>query len=265
MLIDRAGRTVGSLSGGCLEEEVAERGQEVIRTEKPRLTSFDTRRRFGCNGAIDILIEPVKHELMAELAAHLNARTKCFVRTDSAGSRIIGFSSADADEGFCQEIHPQPRLIIFGSGPDSPALRGFGEILGWEVTEAEHVCELPHEDDEWAAAIIKSHNYGRDFAALQKLLPLRLRYLGLIGPRRRRDQLMADVLDSGTSANAELYSPTGLDLGSETPEEIALAIVAEVQRALAGGTGASLRDVRTPIHALPTTRPLADIINGGTS
>ncbi|MDQ2659080.1 MAG: XdhC family protein, partial [Verrucomicrobiota bacterium] len=57
---------------------------------------------------------------------------------------------------------------------------------------------------------------------------------------------------------AELFAPTGLDLGSETPEEIALAIVAEVQRAFAGGTGASLREVKTPIHTVSkTTRALA--------
>jgi xanthine dehydrogenase accessory factor len=259
MLIDAAGRTVGSLSGGCLEEEVAQRAQEVIVTGEARLTSFDTRRRFGCNGAIDIVIERLDEDFMAELAAHLDSRTKCLVRTNAAGSRVVDFTSSEGEDGLLQEIHPQPRLIMFGHGPDSAALRGFSEILGWEVIEAEQASELPREADEWTAAIIKSHNYGHDFAALQALLPLPLRYLGLIGPRRRRDQLMADSLDSGTSPNAELFSPTGLDLGSETPEEIALAIVAEVQRAFAGGTGASLRDVRRPIHAVEKTAVAAPL------
>jgi xanthine dehydrogenase accessory factor len=89
----------------------------------------------------------------------------------------------------------------------------------------------------------------RDFAALAKLLPLHLRYVGLIGSRTRREQLLNDLLDAGIASHAGFYSPAGLDLGSETPEEIALAIVAEIQRVLAGGTGRSLRERREAIHA----------------
>ncbi|MGI9086913.1 MAG: XdhC family protein [Chthoniobacterales bacterium] len=254
MLIARDGRTIGSLSGGCLEEEVAVLAQEVLRSGRAGLTSFDTRQRFGCNGAIDIFIEPLQKIFVAELSANLSARQSCRVETvfekqaHAGGTRVVAFGESENEHGFQQTIHPQPRLIIFGDGPDSDPLRALCAILGWQTIEAAQASELPREADQWTAAIIKSHNYGRDFSALQTLLPMSLRYLGLIGPRRRRDQLMADVLDSGTSANAELFAPTGLDLGSETPAEIALAIVAEVQRAFAGGTGASLREVKTPIH-----------------
>ncbi len=84
---------------------------------------------------------------------------------------------------------------------------------------------------------MKSHNYGRDFVALQKLLPLNLRYVGLIGPRKRRDQLLDDLLDLGVTINAGFVAPAGLDLGAETPDEIALAIVSEIQRVFAYGSG----------------------------
>ena len=84
---------------------------------------------------------------------------------------------------------------------------------------------------------MKSHNYGRDFVALQKLLPLNLRYVGLIGPRKRRDQLLDDLLDLGVTINAGFFAPAGLDLGAETPDEIALAIVSEIQRVFAYGSG----------------------------
>ncbi len=258
MLIARDGRTVGSLSGGCLEEEVAQRAQEIFASGRACLTSFDTRLRFGCNGAIDIFIEPLADQFVAALNAHLDAREKCFALTtfagasDKLGSRVAEFEeNIDDADSFVQEIHPQPRLLIYGSGPDSRPLRSFAEILGWQVIEAEQESELPEEVDQWTAAVVKSHNYGRDFAALQKLLPLPLPYVGLIGPRRRRDQLLADVFESGTVANAGLFAPTGLDLGSETPEEIALAIIAEIQHAFAGGTGSSLREIKAPIHASP--------------
>ena len=82
---------------------------------------------------------------------------------------------------------------------------------------------------------MKSHNYGRDFAALCHLLKLDLPYVGLLGPRKRRDQLLNAVLDEGIAIDAEVFAPAGLDLGAETPEELALALVAEIQAAFAGG------------------------------
>jgi len=98
-------------------------------------------------------------------------------------------------------------------------------------------------------AIVKSHNYGRDYAALQHLLALDLRYAGLLGPRRRRHQLLHALLDDGVQIDAELFAPAGLDLGAETPEEIALAIVSEIQCVFAQSSGASLRARKAPIHA----------------
>ena len=238
MLIARNGRTVGSLSGGCLEEEVAQRGQEVFRTGQPSLTSFDTRRRFGCNGAIEIFTERLNEDFISEVASHLDARQTCLALTvfegAELGSRVVAFDNANGTGTLLQEIHPRPRLIIFGDGPDSVPLRSLCGVLGWEAVEAEHVSQLPREADDWTAAIIKSHNYGRDFAALRTLMPLPLRYVGLVGPRRRRDQLIGDALDSGISANADLFAPAGLDLCAETPEEIALAIISEIQSVFAG-------------------------------
>jgi xanthine dehydrogenase accessory factor len=97
--------------------------------------------------------------------------------------------------------------------------------------------------------IVKSHNYGRDFVALQNLLSLDLRYVGLIGPRKRRDQLLNELLDQGVTINAGFFSPAGIDLGGETPAEIALEIVSEIQRVFAHGSGDSLRERKMSIHA----------------
>ena len=104
------------------------------------------------------------------------------------------------------------------------------------------------------AAIVMSHNYGRDFAALEKLLPMNLRYVGLIGPRKRRDQMMNHLLDLGITVNAGFFAPAGLELGAETSDEIALSIISEIQRVFAKASGDSLRERKTPIHAtLPRT------------
>ena len=149
---------------------------------------------------------------------------------------------------FVQQIDPPIRLLVVGDGLDNAPLRSLGHLLGWQIIEIADPNSLDVERDDWTAAIVKSHNYGRDFVALQKLLPLNLRYVGLIGPRQRRDQLMNGLLDVGVSINAGFFAPAGLDLGADTPEEIALSIVSEVQRVFAKSSGESLRERKTPIH-----------------
>ena len=88
----------------------------------------------------------------------------------------------------------------------------------------------------------------RDFAALCQLLKLDLPYVGLLGPRKRRDQLLNAVLDEGIAIAAQVFAPAGLDLGAETPEELALALVSEIQAVFADASAESLRDRKAPIH-----------------
>ena len=255
MLICRDGSTVGSLSGGCLEEEVAQRAAEVMRTDTPALMAFDTRRRFGCNGAIEIFIEAAREEFLARLTECFRLRRKTVavtifehINAAEPGSRILARDEAAPAGAFVQTIDAPIQLVIVGEGPDSAPLRSFAQILGWPVIECGRAENLPSPLDNRTAAIVKSHNYGRDFTALQRLLQLDLRYVVLLGPRKRRDQLLADLLDIGVGINAELFSPAGLDLRAETPEEIALAIVSEIQAVFAERSGASLRDRNAPIH-----------------
>lgn len=255
MLICQDGSTVGSLSAGCIEEEVGLCAQEVLRNGVSTIISFDTRRRFGCNGRIDIFVERISENFLVDLAENLVARRNCLAVTifegKRVGSSVAGFHHhCEREHALIQEIHPPIRLLVFGEGHDSAAFHRLSELLGWKAIEVVDQHQLPIDADKWTAAIVKSHNYGRDFIALQKLLSLNLRYVGLIGPRKRRDQLLNDLLDLGVTINAGFFSPAGLDLRSETPEEIALAVVAEIQRVFAGGSGESLRERKMSIHAL---------------
>lgn len=259
MLICQDGRTLGSLSAGCLEEEVATRAHNVLQTGEPAIMSFDTRRRFGCNGKIDIFIERPSEIFFVDLSHNLEARRSCFVVTKfngvDLGSRIFlgnavaGVTDPGYNDMLVQQIHPLIRLLICGDGPDNAPIRKLSELLGWQAIEVIDPNLISIDADDWTAAIIKSHNYGRDFTGLQRLLPLNLRYVGLIGPRKRRDQLLNDLLDLGVTINAGFFSPAGLDLGAETPEEIALAIISEIQRVFAGTSGESLRELKQRIHA----------------
>ena len=245
MLICEDGLTIGSLSGWCLEEEVALRALAVLETGEPMLINFDTRKRFGCHGKIDIYIERITGNFFLDLGNDLDAR-----RNHIAITRVGG-------NEFVQDIHPPIRVLIFGEGPDSVPIRKLSESLGWQPIEIVNSDSLSIVPDEWTAAIVKSHNYGRDCAALQKLLPMNLRYVGLIGPRKRRDQLLNDLLDLGVTIDAGFFAPAGLDLGAETPEEIALAIVSEIQRVFGKGSGLSLREMKMSIHAPNKCKTLA--------
>jgi xanthine dehydrogenase accessory factor len=261
MLICADGTTVGSLSGGCLEEEVARRAHEVMLTGEPVLMNFDTQLRFGCNGSIDIFVETADANFLRELASNFSERRVCRAATvyagEDCGTRIIRNDAAVPPGAFVQEIEPAIRLLIFGEGPDSGPLRAFAEILGWQVYEIEQATELAAHADSRTAAIVKSHSYGRDFAALCQLLKLDLPYVGLLGPRKRRDQLLNAVLDEGIAIDAEIFAPAGLDLGAETPHELALALVAEIQATFAGASGESLRERKAPIHGWNVARRAA--------
>ena len=254
MLIRPDGKTIGSLSAGCLEEEVKLRAREVFETAEPALISFDTRRRFGCAGRIDVLIERAREKFFVDLAENLDARRPCFAITrfsnGKVGTRIVPFDhEQEQQHELMQQIHPPIRLWIFGDGPDNVPFHSLGQLLGWEMNTFVDANASAFAPDRWTAAIVKSHNYGRDFAALRRLLPLNLRYVGLIGPRKRRDQLMNDLLEREIVVNAGFFAPAGLDLGAETPEEIALAIVSEIQRVFAVASGESLRERKVSIHS----------------
>ncbi len=253
MLICADEVTAGSLSGGCLEEEVVRRAQEVIREGTPALMSFDTRLRFGCNGAIEIFVEKLQEDFLTQLSANFAERrtsraVTVFAGPGELGTRLVRRETQVPADSFVQEIEPAIRLLIFGEGPDSIPLRAFAEILGWEVIEVDQPTDLSNHADARTAAIVKSHNYGRDFAALCQLLKLDLPYVGVLGPRKRRDQLLNAVLDEGIAIDAEVFAPAGLDLGAETPEELALALVAEIQAVFTGASAESLRDRKAPIH-----------------
>ncbi|HVI77011.1 MAG TPA: XdhC family protein, partial [Candidatus Acidoferrum sp.] len=212
----------------------------------------DTRRRFGCNGSIEVFVECAPRDLLIALAENLSARRTCEVVTvfedsDELGTHILsGYVEPGA---FIQTVEPPLRLIVVGDGPDAIALRAHAILVGWEPIVIQAISELRKELDERTAVVVATHNFGRDCAALRYLLPLGLRYVGLVGPRRRRDEILIDVIDSGAELHSELFAPAGLNVAAETPQQIALAIAAEIQTVFAGGTAEHLRDRKAPIHA----------------
>ena len=267
LLVDSSGETTGVLSGGCLEEEIAKHGQGVIRTGEPALLHFDTRRLFGCDGKLAIFVEAIPASgtagnILTAIAAHLAERRTCRVRTNFAGpdqgSTLLAPDALvpEHDETFIHTIPLPIRLLLFGAGPEIAPLQALAAPLGWLVHSFTHPSDLPDDfrADDQTAAVIMTHNFGRDLAVLDRLLPLRLSYLGLLGPSKRHVELLvhyAGLRDLDPAWLTPLHAPVGLDIGSEAPEEIALSIISEIAAVLAGRTAGFLRDRATLIPALP--------------
>lgn len=178
-----------------------------------------------------------------------------------------------AAEIFLEAIAPPPALVLFGSGFDVDPLASFGKALGFEVTVADcrgsvaplfrfdsHRC-FAAPDAETAvagladllgkhdAALVMNHHYDRDRDLVRALLATRVGYLGLLGPQSRGQRLFGELrAENPGIATARVYSPVGLDLGADTPEKVALSILAEILAVLAGRQGGFLKDRATPIH-----------------
>ena len=178
-------------------------------------------------------------------------------------------------EVFVEVIHSPTSLVIFGGGYDAVALVRLARELGFHVTVVDRrpayatsqrfpqahcvAVAQPEEDlagkfplDSRSAALVMSHNYMVDRAFLKALLPLPLLYLGVMGPRKRAERMLQELSDQGVpacqAALTRLHNPVGLDIGAESPEQIALAILAEIQAVLSGHPGGMLREKRGPIH-----------------
>jgi xanthine dehydrogenase accessory factor len=173
-------------------------------------------------------------------------------------------------------IRPPVPLLIFGAGYDAAPVVQFAKQLGWYVTVIDHRSEqltqerFPEADQllhcipdpptayqhlltPQTVAIVMTHRYLSDLAFLKTLIPAQLRYLGILGPKRRMQKLWEDLTEHGLKPSSEqtqqLYNPIGLDIGAETPEEIALSIVAEIQAVLSERSGRHLRDRVGSIHS----------------
>jgi len=270
LLVDSDGGTLGVLSGGCLEEEIGRHGQKVIADDAPVVLSFDTKILYGCDGQLKILVEPLppaaeNGNLITKVGELLKKREVCRVRTcfecDTPGSALLPADALVTEQsGMLIDALALPiRLLLFGTGPEIEPITQLAENLGWVVEHFAHPSTFDEHfrADAQTAALVMNHNFGRDLLALDRLLSLQLRYVGLLGPRKRHAELLARRSEyrcvDFEAGIRNLFAPAGLDIGSEAPEEIALAIVSEVAAILSNRTGGFLRERRSDPHTIITT------------
>ncbi|UEG53592.1 XdhC family protein [Mucilaginibacter daejeonensis] len=168
---------------------------------------------------------------------------------------------------FIELLRPPMSLIIFGAGNDAIPLVQTAAVLGWHTTVVDGRANyavparfplakriliarpeeaLPQLDlDSRTAVVLMTHNYNYDLAMLRLLLPLQLTYVGSLGPKKKLQRMLDELQEEGIQPSPQqlqsIYGPTGLDIGAETSEEIALSIIAEIQAVIQGRNGQNLR------------------------
>ncbi len=155
---------------------------------------------------------------------------------------------------FVERLEAPQRLFLLGAGDDAIPLAAMAALLGWSVTVADSRANLAHSDrfptaervltlppgrlaeleiQPGDAVVLMTHSYELDRELLLRVLPLRPRYLGLLGSRHRSSVLVSEASAMlGWTVEAcceQLFAPVGLDIGGDGPEAIALAVVAEIQ------------------------------------
>jgi xanthine dehydrogenase accessory factor len=185
---------------------------------------------------------------------------------------------------FVELLEPPVSLIIVGAGNDALPLVDMATVLGWQITVADGrsthanrqrfakanslIVAKPAEAaeqfviDDRTVIVLMTHNYNYDLALMRLLFQKKCTYLGILGPKKRLDRLLTELEDEGIVIPDEnrdmIFGPIGLDIGAETPEEIALSILAEIKTVIAGRHGSFLRERADEIHT--RSAPVVDEI-----
>ncbi|RIL07370.1 MAG: xanthine dehydrogenase [Proteobacteria bacterium] len=335
MLCLPGGRLVGSISGGCLESDVYEASQDVVAQQRPILAGYDTNSEndnvwglgLGCNGTVEVLIEPLDwwrgaagRALFDALSRHVEAGERCALVTafgagdghplpgiqrvlvDAHGA-VVGepasaFEEAELDaavdllvnervrpsrklrvgarEVFVDVIVPPTPLLVVGAGHDAAPLVRMARELGFVVTlidsrerfatrerfpEADFaLCVRPPDFASKVsfagspAVVLMTHNYLVDREILGQILvsDAPFTYVGALGPHARTESMLRELREEGLALRedkvAQIRTPIGIDIGAESPAEIALSVLAEVLSVRNGRRPVPLREKKGKIH-----------------
>src|SRR5689334_17201654 len=258
------GLVVGSVSGGCVEDDLIDRVRTGERVDKPSLITYGVTKeeaaRFGlpCGGNLRLVQEPLRDTAWLEEILERTAHHELVARTLDLETGAVGVESAVRGEAFSFDgrrlralFGPRWRMLIIGAGQLSRALAQMALMLDFEV-----ICCDPREEyhltwdvpnttfskampddlaielqlDPHSAVVAVTHDPKLDDLALLEALKSPAFYVGALGSRgntaKRKERLA--MFDLTPAEIARLHGPIGLDIGSRTPGEIAVSILAEI-------------------------------------
>ena len=244
LAISEQGELAGSVSGGCVESEVAELATEVLASGEPRNVTYgisdDQAFSIGlpCGGEIDVLVERAGLDELERFG-------------DESPYRLLVFGAVDLAEALCKAAGELGWKTVVADPRAKFATRAripsAGELL---VEWPDDVLERL-EPDEATAVVVLTHEDKFDIPALVGSLRSDAFYVGALGARRNQERRRAELLEEGLSEDEidRIAGPTGLDVGAETPAETAVSILAEILAVRSGRRGGRLKDGQGRIHA----------------
>ena len=283
LIVSENGDLFGSVSGGCVESDVAVQAAEVLASGEPRLLTYgitdDQAWEVGlpCGGEIDVFVQP-----LAELPADGDGVLVTRLEGDRAGQteivsngdvRSSGIVELGGERVFAEVLGPPPSLVVVGATDTAEALCRLAGALGWRTVAVDPRAALATEErlpsagerivawpdealsqlglDADTAVVVLTHEERLDVPALTTAIASEAFYIGAIGSRKTQAKRRERLLEAGVSEGSleRLAGPAGLDLGADTPAETAVSILAEILAVRAGRDGGRLVERSGPIHA----------------
>jgi xanthine dehydrogenase accessory factor len=244
LAVSDRGELAGSVSGGCVESEVAELARAVLADGEQRQVTYgisdDQALSVGlpCGGEIDVLVERTGLDDLDRFR-------------EESPYRVLVFGAVDLAEALCKAANalgwvtivadPRRRFATRERIPSADEL-----LVEWPDQVLARV-----KPDSSTAVVVLTHEDRFDIPALVGALRSEAFYVGALGARRNQERRQARLLEEGLSEDEidRIAGPTGLDVGAETPAETAVAILAEMLAVRAGRSGGPLKDARGRIHA----------------
>ncbi|WP_114638542.1 XdhC family protein [Polynucleobacter necessarius] len=265
LAIRQDGQVAGSVSGGCVEDDLISRVQtEILRRETPEMVVYGVSQeeaaRFGlpCGGTLRLLVEPrpelkVLEKLLADISSHQITKRTVNIATGkstlSSGNRNNEFSCNDIQ--MCTTYGPRWRIVIIGAGQLSLYTADFALASDFEVIvidprdeyqegvdhkEVTFIKGMPDDVlleigvDPHTAVVALTHDPKLDDMALMEALKSPAFYVGALGSHKNTEKRKERLLEFDVSQDQveKLHGPVGLSIGALTPPEIAISILGEV-------------------------------------
>jgi xanthine dehydrogenase accessory factor len=285
LIVSESGELFGSVSGGCVESDVAVQAAEVLASGEPRLLSYgitdDQAWEVGlpCGGEIDVFVQPLAEPpadgagvLLTHLEGEQAGRTQLVHQSTIASgpSRVL---ELEGEKVFAEVLGPPARLVVVGATDTAEALCRMAGALGWRTVAVDPRAALTTEErlpsagerivawpddglarlelDTDTAVVVLTHEERLDVPALTIALASEAFYVGAIGSRKTQAKRRERLLEAGVPEESldRLAGPAGLDLGADTPAETAVSILAEILAVRGGRKGGRLVQRTGPIHA----------------
>lgn len=261
MLISEDGNWWGGISGGCLEGDILKKAQLALYSQSYKTIIYDTREEdpfalgigLGCQGVIEIHINPIQEEinqLVAALETHIQGNEAHTLSISYATNFNLTFEEAREShacswvEQTFREYLPAPMTVwVFGNQFDSQSFIQQANTLSWRVNWVGILPKMSSNlsvqsrfsyEENWPIqatdyVVMMTHDLEKDVKILEKLLDSTIQpsYVGILGPKKRFEKLQ-NHFKQDLVTQLPISTPIGLDIGAEGPEEIAISILAEI-------------------------------------